>query len=71
MSREIEKYYAKNFGAFDTLSVGDIEYLCNYELGLIHLPTVNYKKKIPRAMPYNPHYEMQDKLKTILRITIN
>lgn len=71
MSREIEKYYTQNFGAFDTLSVSDIEYLCDYELGLIHLPNVHYKKKIPKAIPFNPHFEMQDLLKTILRITIN
>jgi hypothetical protein len=71
MSREIEKYYTRNFGAFDTLTFSDIEYLCDYELGLIYLPTVNYKKKTPKAIPYNPHHEMQDKLKTMLRITIN
>ncbi len=71
MSREIEKYYTKNFGAFDTLSLVDIEYLCNYELGLIQLPTVNYKKIIPKAILFNPHDEMQDILKPILRISVN
>lgn len=71
MSREIEKYYTRNFGTFDTLTLNDIEYLCEYELGLIPLPAVNYKKKKPTAIPYNPHHELQDKLMTILRITIN
>jgi hypothetical protein len=71
MSKEIENYYRRHFGAFEHLTLADIDGLYNYEQGLQQLPVTFYKEPQHLAVFTNPHHLMQDVLQNILRIHIN
>lgn len=71
MSKEIENYYRRHFGAFEQLTLADIDELYNYEQGLQQLPVIFYKQPQHFAVFTNPHHLMQDALQNILRIHIN
>jgi hypothetical protein len=73
MKPEIKNYYAHHFGVFDPLTLNDIVEIGEYELNLIILPDVYYKKikTVFRDEYANKHRDMQACLQPVLELIKN
>lgn len=69
MRNDLKAWYQHHFGSFTSLQLFEIEEMSEYELGLIQLPDVDYKKN--QAAVTLLFAESHRELKTILQTVIS